>query len=255
MGGRPQLPCAPSLPRRRVICHTALSACAAAAQPATPAAGRGACGAAISRCLSVPAARELSCFARAHSWRLRTPAGLRCSHVNGSGPHPSLLPLPACCKHAIASPSSSAEQPAPPCLPSLCCRDYALGDLAQDRLAGEGRQQRLADGCYVRWDGTLAFYFSEVGRRSSRLLLQLGCLRCSAHWSPGRALGCRLGGCAAAGAALWCVWGVGGGSRGTCAQSPPPAFENLGRPAARIVRRGSRMLPLAPNAGRPARPA
>ncbi|KAL4436878.1 hypothetical protein ABPG75_004017 [Micractinium tetrahymenae] len=47
----------------------------------------------------------------------------------------------------------------------LLFRDYAAGDLAQGRLAGQGRQQRLADGCYVRWDGTLAYYFSQAGLR------------------------------------------------------------------------------------------
>lgn len=42
-------------------------------------------------------------------------------------------------------------------------RDYAAGDLAEERLAGEGRSQRIADGFYARWDGTRAFYFTEVG--------------------------------------------------------------------------------------------
>jgi methyltransferase-like protein 6 len=41
-------------------------------------------------------------------------------------------------------------------------RDYAVGDLAQDRLAQEGRAQRIGDNFYARWDGTRAFYFSEV---------------------------------------------------------------------------------------------
>ncbi|PSC75016.1 S-adenosyl-L-methionine-dependent methyltransferases superfamily [Micractinium conductrix] len=47
----------------------------------------------------------------------------------------------------------------------LLFRDYAAGDLCQDRLAGEGRQQRLSDSFYVRWDGTCAFYFGEEGLR------------------------------------------------------------------------------------------
>lgn len=42
------------------------------------------------------------------------------------------------------------------------CRDYAAGDLAEARLGGEGRQQQVGPSCFVRWDGTLAYYFSQV---------------------------------------------------------------------------------------------
>lgn len=39
-------------------------------------------------------------------------------------------------------------------------RDYAAGDLAQERLAT--KQQQLADHFFVRGDGTRAYYFSQV---------------------------------------------------------------------------------------------
>ena len=48
------------------------------------------------------------------------------------------------------------------CSLSLCCRDYAAGDLAEERLSSQGRQQQLGPNFYVRWDGTRAFYFTEV---------------------------------------------------------------------------------------------
>eukprot|EP00887_Chlorella_sp_A99_P007498 scaffold2.g7498.t1 len=41
-------------------------------------------------------------------------------------------------------------------------RDYAAGDLAAERFGGAGRQQRLGDGFYARWDGTRAFFFTEA---------------------------------------------------------------------------------------------
>lgn len=41
-------------------------------------------------------------------------------------------------------------------------RDYAEGDLAQQRLSGPKRKQRLAHNFYVRSDGTQAYYFSKV---------------------------------------------------------------------------------------------
>lgn len=41
-------------------------------------------------------------------------------------------------------------------------RDYGVQDLAQHRLAGTGRPQKLADSFYLRMDGTKAFYFSQV---------------------------------------------------------------------------------------------
>lgn len=41
-------------------------------------------------------------------------------------------------------------------------RDYAEGDLAQLRLAGPTRNQRISENFYVRSDGTQAYYFSQV---------------------------------------------------------------------------------------------
>ena len=41
-------------------------------------------------------------------------------------------------------------------------RDYANADLAHDRLAAAGRRQRLAPGTFVRGDGTLCCYFTQV---------------------------------------------------------------------------------------------
>ena len=71
-----------------------------------------------------------------------------------------------CEPHQHQRPLTHSHMPPPPtvvhCLPSPPHRDYAAGDLAQDRLAAEGRQQLLGASFYVRWDGTRAFYFSEV---------------------------------------------------------------------------------------------
>jgi methyltransferase-like protein 6 len=41
-------------------------------------------------------------------------------------------------------------------------RDYAAGDLAQERLQREYKQQRLGEGFYMRGDGTRAYYFTET---------------------------------------------------------------------------------------------
>ncbi|KAL4548531.1 hypothetical protein Ndes2526B_g01096 [Nannochloris sp. 'desiccata'] len=40
-------------------------------------------------------------------------------------------------------------------------RDYAAGDLAQERLQLEYKQQRIGEGFYMRGDGTRAYYFTE----------------------------------------------------------------------------------------------
>jgi hypothetical protein len=45
---------------------------------------------------------------------------------------------------------------------SVILRDYASGDLAQQRLACEGRHKRLAPDFYVRGDGTRCLYFHKV---------------------------------------------------------------------------------------------
>ena len=43
-------------------------------------------------------------------------------------------------------------------------RDYAAGDLAQQRLASATRQKELADNFFVRGDGTRCLYFTEARR-------------------------------------------------------------------------------------------
>ena len=73
--------------------------------------------------------------------------------------------------------------------PDGTCRDYAAGDLCQDRLAGEGRQQRLSDSFYVRWDGTCAFYFGEVRRGRVKPFQELDN---AAPWLPNRLPGARV---------------------------------------------------------------
>lgn len=46
-------------------------------------------------------------------------------------------------------------------------RDYAEGDLAQLRLDGPTRHQRISENFFARSDGTQAYYFTQV-------LLQIG---------------------------------------------------------------------------------
>lgn len=64
-----------------------------------------------------------------------------------------------------ATPLQALENLKPSLVPGgrVLVRDYARGDLAQSRLSEPGRVQRLADDFYVRWDGTRAFYFTQVG--------------------------------------------------------------------------------------------
>ncbi len=50
-------------------------------------------------------------------------------------------------------------------------RDYAEGDLAQLRLSGPTRNQRLSHNFYVRSDGTQAYYFSKVSFPAAHCLL------------------------------------------------------------------------------------
>lgn len=45
-------------------------------------------------------------------------------------------------------------------------RDYAAGDMAEDRFTASSRTKRLAARFFVRGDGTRAYYFEKV----------LGCL-------------------------------------------------------------------------------
>jgi hypothetical protein len=58
---------------------------------------------------------------------------------------------------------------------SVIVRDYAVGDLAQQRLASEGRHKRLGPDFYVRGDGTRCLYFSEVWPIPSSFFL-LACM-------------------------------------------------------------------------------
>ena len=60
-------------------------------------------------------------------------------------------------------------------------RDYAEGDLAQLRLSGPTRSQRLAHNFYVRSDGTQAYYFSKVCTRTCTCA-DLDCGRMWVFW-------------------------------------------------------------------------
>jgi methyltransferase-like protein 6 len=45
---------------------------------------------------------------------------------------------------------------------AICIRDYAVGDLAQERFEGKvGASQKLSENFYVRHDGTRAYYFTK----------------------------------------------------------------------------------------------
>ena len=44
-------------------------------------------------------------------------------------------------------------------------RDYAQGDLTQQRLSSGPRVQKLASDFYLRMDGTRVFFFTEAGAR------------------------------------------------------------------------------------------
>lgn len=57
-------------------------------------------------------------------------------------------------------------------------RDYAEGDLAQLRLAGPSRSQRLSENFYVRSDGTRAYYFTKVRALTSPSLLNPAGISC-----------------------------------------------------------------------------
>ena len=54
-----------------------------------------------------------------------------------------------------------------PGLGRVLVRDYAEGDLAQLRLDGPTRHQRISKNFFARSDGTQAYYFTQV-------LLQIG---------------------------------------------------------------------------------
>ena len=53
----------------------------------------------------------------------------------------------------------------------LLLRDYAAGDYAQQRFRASARRQQLDDCSFVRGDGTLACYFSEVQPAQSTMTL------------------------------------------------------------------------------------
>lgn len=60
--------------------------------------------------------------------------------------------MPAAVKHCVAALRRGSGV--------VCVRDYASGDLAEERLAGKGGQ-KLGDSFYARSDGTRAYYFTE----------------------------------------------------------------------------------------------
>lgn len=52
-------------------------------------------------------------------------------------------------------------------------RDYADGDLAQLRLAGPTRHQRISENFFARSDGTQAYFFTQVLLQSGHCCLHL----------------------------------------------------------------------------------
>lgn len=57
-------------------------------------------------------------------------------------------------------------------------RDYAAGDLAEERL--DGRSQQLAPHFYVRGDGTRSFFFTPVRPHANPSMTTFS-LRCDHH--------------------------------------------------------------------------
>lgn len=45
---------------------------------------------------------------------------------------------------------------------TVVVRDYAEGDLAEQRLANHGSKRELAEHFYIRGDGTKSFYFTKA---------------------------------------------------------------------------------------------
>ncbi len=78
----------------------------------------------------------------------------------------SVLACCACRVHPSSSIHTQVVRNTAACLRPgsgrLLLRDYADADLAHDRLAAPGRRQRLAANCFVRGDGTLCSYFTQV---------------------------------------------------------------------------------------------
>ena len=54
-------------------------------------------------------------------------------------------------------------------------RDYAEGDLAQQRFSASSRPQQLSHGFYVRMDGTRAYYFTEAGAQPAPSSSHMSC--------------------------------------------------------------------------------
>lgn len=63
---------------------------------------------------------------------------------------------------AMASAVANVARTLEPGRGRILFRDYAEGDLAQGRLGGVNRQQKIEEGFYMRGDGTRAYYFTEA---------------------------------------------------------------------------------------------